>query len=92
LSIVISINIICNLFVYQYWCYKLICLKTLTSGLIQVVRKKNSWFAHGFAQEYLRSCAGYRPGRSLKRRGKSCSLHSKKMFWLGSLGSLWVTS
>jgi len=45
------------------------------SGLIQVVRKKNSWFASGFAWEYLRSCTGYGPGRSVKRHGKSCSLH-----------------
>ena len=28
---------------------------------------------------------GYGPGRSVKRRGKSCSLHSEK-FWLG----VWV--
>ena len=28
----------------------------------------------------------YRPGESLKRRGKSCSLHSKKIFLLGGCG------
>jgi len=48
--------------------------------------QKNSWIARGFAREYLRSCTGYGPGRSVKRRGKSCSLHSKKIFWLG----VWV--
>jgi len=56
---------------------------TLTSGLIQAVHKKNSWIARGFAQEYLRSCTGYGPGRSVKRRGKSCSLKSKKFFLVG---------
>jgi len=28
----------------------------------------------------------YRPGKSLKRRGKSSSLHSKKKFLLGGYG------
>ena len=39
---------------------------------------KNSWIARGFAWEYLRSCSGYGPGGSVKRRSKSCSLHSQK--------------
>jgi len=39
--------------------------------------------ACGFAQEFLRSGKCYRPGQSVKRRGKSSSLHSKKNFWLG---------
>ena len=51
--------------------------------------------ARGFEREYLRSCSGYRPGWSIKRRGKSSSLHSKKTFWkLGynlSLLILWMT-
>jgi len=37
----------------------------------------------GFAREYLRSCTGYGRGRSVKRRGKSSSLHSKKFFAWG---------
>jgi len=41
-----------------------------------------------FAREYLRSCSGYGPGRSVKRRGKSSSLHSKKIFCLGVAGFL----
>jgi len=61
---------------------------TLTSGLIQAVRKKIGWIALGFALEYLRSCSGYGPGRSVKRRGKSCSLHLKKIFWLRVAGFL----
>ena len=37
----------------------------------------------GFAREYLRFGMLYRPGKSLKRHGKSSSLHSKKKFCLG---------
>jgi len=44
-------------------------------------RKKKHLNARGFAQEYLRSCSGYGPGRSVKRRGKFSSLHSKKNFF-----------
>jgi len=54
--------------------------------------QKNSWIACGFAQEYLRSCTGYRPGQSVTRRSKSCTLHSKKIFCLGGTGFLSVTS
>jgi len=39
--------------------------------------------AHGFAREFLRSGMLYRPGKYLKRRGKSSNLHSKKIFLLG---------
>jgi len=48
-------------------------------------RKKKRLNARGFAQEYLRSCTGYGPGRSVKRCGKSSSLQSKKKYivdWL----------
>jgi len=48
--------------------------------------------ARGFAREFLRSCSGYGPGRSVKRRGKFSSLHSKKNFCLGAAFFLWVTS
>jgi len=41
--------------------------------------RKKRLNACGFAQEYLRSCTGYGPGRSVKRHGKSSGLHSKKM-------------
>jgi len=37
----------------------------------------------GFAREFLRSRKYYRPGRSVKRHGKSSSLHSKKNFLVG---------
>jgi len=45
--------------------------------------KKKHLNACGFAWEYLRSCKGYGPGRSVKRHGKSSSLHSKKFFAWG---------
>jgi len=43
--------------------------------------KKQHWNAHGFMQEFLQSCKCYGPGRSVKRRGKSSSLHSKNFFF-----------
>ena len=55
-------------------------------------RKKKRLNTHGFAQEFLWSGMLYRPGKSLKRRGKSSSLHSKKIFCLGVRFFLWVTS
>ena len=46
-------------------------------------RKKTHQNAHDFAWELLHSCTGYRPGRSVKRCGKSSSLHLKEIFWFG---------
>jgi len=37
-------------------------------------------------QKFLCSCKGYGPGQSVKRRSKSSSLHSKKIFLLGECG------
>jgi len=42
--------------------------------------RKKSLNARGFAQEFLR------PGKSLKKRGKSSSMHSNKNFLLGECG------
>jgi len=53
---------------------------------------KKNLNSRSFAQEYLRTCTGYKPGQSVKRHGKSCSLHLKKIFCLGGLCFLWVTS
>jgi len=47
---------------------------------------KKSLNARGFAQEFLWSGMLYRPGKSLKKRGKSSSLHSKKNFLLAGCG------
>jgi len=51
--------------------------------MFQVFSKKKRLNARGFAQEFLRSGMLYRPGKSLKRCGKSSSLQSKKNFCLG---------
>jgi len=40
------------------------------------------WLTRGF----LRSGMLYRPGKTLTRRGKSSSLHSKQIFCLGDTG------
>ena len=39
--------------------------------------------ASSFEREFLQSSLRYRPGKRLKRRGKSSSLHSKKCFAWG---------
>jgi len=54
--------------------------------------KKKCPNARGFAWEFLWSGMLYRPGKSLKRRSKSSSLHSKQHFCLGVAVFLWVTS
>ena len=59
---------------------------TLTPGWIRGFSRKKSLNARGFVREYLHSCSGYGPGRIVKRRDKSSSLHSKKNFLLGGCG------
>jgi len=59
---------------------------TLTPRWIRGFSDKKRLNARGFAQEYLCSCMGYRPGRSVKRHSKSSSLHSKKIFLVGACG------
>ena len=44
--------------------------------------KKKRLNARGFAREFLWSGMLYRPSKRLKRRGKSSSLHLKKIFLL----------
>jgi len=51
-----------------------------------IFEKKKRPNARGFAQEFLQSGMLYRPGKSLKRCGKSSSLHSKKKLLLGGCG------
>jgi len=58
-------------------------VNTLASARIQGFSEKKRLNARGFAQEFLRSGMLYRPGKSLKRRGKSSSPLSKKIFLLG---------
>jgi len=61
-------------------------INSLASGCFRVFLEKKRLNARGFALEYLRSCSGYGPGQSVKRRGKSSSQHSKKIFLLGGCG------
>jgi len=58
----------------------------LASARIREFSEKKRLNARGFAREFLRSGVLYRLGKSLKRRGKSSSLHSKKIFLLGGCG------
>jgi len=51
--------------------------------VLGIFRKKKRLNARGFAWGFLWSGMLYRPGKSLKRRGKSSSLHSKKIFAWG---------
>jgi len=61
-------------------------VNTLASGCFRGFLEKKHLNARGFVWEYLRSCMGYGPGRSVKTRSKSCSLLSKKNFLLGEYG------
>jgi len=65
---------------------------TLANGWFRRFSQKKCLNARGFAREFLRSGMLYRPGKSLKRRGKSSSLHSKKNFLPGGCVFLWMTS
>jgi len=58
-------------------------LNTFAPGYFWGFPRKKHWNACGFAQEFFRSGICYWPSQSLKRNGKSCSLHLKKIFWLG---------
>jgi len=65
-------------------------LRNLTLWRLAAFRdlRKKRLNARGFVREYLRSCSGYGPGRSVKRCGKSSSLNSNKFFCLGFAGFL----
>jgi len=60
-----------------------VLIKTLAPGWFWRFLEKKRLNARGFAQKFLRSGMLYRPGKSLKRRNESSSLHSKKNFLLG---------
>jgi len=70
------------------FCY----VNSLASARIQGFSEKKRLNARGFAREFLRSGMLYRPGKCLKRCGKSSSLHSKKCSAWGVRVFLWVTS
>jgi len=58
----------------------------LASAKLWGFSEKNCLNARGFVWEFLRSGMLCRPGTNLKRRGKSSSLHFKKIFSLGCYG------
>jgi len=68
------------------------CLNSSAPGRFRDFQKEKRLNACGFAREFLWSGMLHRPGKSLKRRGKSCSLHSKTNFLLGDAFFLWVMS
>jgi len=76
--------------IFQNTCFT--AINSLAPGGFRDFRKKYRLNARGFAWEFLWSGMLYRPGKSLKRCGKSSSLHSKKFFCLGVAGFLWVMS
>jgi len=61
-------------------------LNTLRTGWFWGFSAKKHLNARGFAREFLHSCMLYRPGKSIKKRGQSSRLHSKKNFLLGGCG------
>ena len=65
--------------------YKVV-FNSLASGCFRRFSEKKRLNTRGFAQEFLWSSMLYRPGKSLKRCGKSSRLHSKKYFCLGVAG------
>jgi len=58
-------------------------LNSFVSARFRGFSEKKRLNARGFAREFLQSSMLYRPSKSLKRCGKSSSLHSQKIFLLG---------
>jgi len=56
-------------------------INTFAPGRFWEFLRKKRGNARGFAREFMWSGICYWPGQSLKWRSKSCSLHSKKLFW-----------
>ena len=61
-------------------------INSLASARIRGFSQKKRLNARGFAREFLRSGMFCRPGKSLKNRGRSSSLHLKNNFLLGGCG------
>ena len=70
-----------------FYCYLAhTSVNTLASARIRGFSGKKRLNARGFVREFLWSGQRYRPGKRLKRHGKSSSLHLKKSFLLGGCG------
>jgi len=70
---------------YGIWIHD---LDSLASGCFQGLSERKRLNARGLAREFLWSGMLYRPGKSLKRRGKCFSLQSEKIFCLGGVDFL----
>jgi len=66
---------------WQMW--KNVQINSLVSSCFREFSEKKTPKRMWLCTEFLRSGMLYRPGKSLKRCGKSSSLHSKKIFLLG---------
>ena len=72
-----------EILIYSRLHFFVFSINSLASGCFRGFSEKKRRNARGFAREFLQSGTGYAPGQSVKRRGKSCSLHSKKFFAWG---------
>jgi len=70
---------------YCLTCIQNMLLNSLASGWFRGFSEKKRLNTCSFAQEFLQSGVLYRPSKSLKRRAKSSSMHSKKIFAWGVL-------
>ena len=85
----IAIYFLRLLVAWRYKCFQDKCINLLFGvRLLSGIFKKNRLNARGFAREFLQFGMLYRSGKSLKRRSKSSSLHSKKKFSLGGFCKL----
>jgi len=79
---------------YHIWCFQhravtTFNINTLTSGLIQAVRRKTAG-SHVALRVNISALVSVT--ELVEGRGKSCSLHSKNIFLVMVCGFLWVMS
>jgi len=81
-------------FTMKHFCYYpvLFQINSLVCGCFRGFSKTKRLNARGFVGEFLWSSMLHRTSKSLKRRGKSSGLHSKRNFFLGGAFFLWLTS
>jgi len=72
-------------FTMKHFCYYPVFfqINSLASGCFRIFSEKKRLNARGIAREFHWSGMLYRPGKSLKRWGKSSSRHSKNFFAWG---------
>jgi len=79
-------SLLCLLHTGVKLCRKSSTLNSSASGCFRGFSEEKRLNTRGFAQEIVRTSMLYKPGKSLKRRGKSSSLRLKKKFLLGGCG------